>query len=115
MYKKAICTRHEEISEYAKAGLLEIDRWESENPDDVQELIETLKGLLEDIVSEVADAMKDGQAMENGLSHKKELIADLECDIFKLRKEKDTAITQLQEDLASLKLELEGHCESNCS
>jgi hypothetical protein len=110
MYKKAICTRHEEISEYAKAGLLEIDVWESKNSDDVQDLIENLKGLLEDIVSEVADAMKDGQSMENGLSHKKELIADLECYIFKLRKEaleKDFAIEQLQEDLASLKLELE--------
>jgi chromosome segregation ATPase len=110
MYKKAICTRHEEILEYSKAGLLEIDRWESKRLDDVQDLIENLKSLLEDIVSEVADAMKDGQAMENGLSHKKELIVDLESDIFKLRKEvleKETAVAQLQEDLTSLKLELE--------
>ena len=110
MYKKAICTSHGEISEYAKEGLLKIDEWDVSSIEDVQDLVETLKGVLEDIVSEAADAMKAGQAMENGLSSKKEQIASLECDIFELRKEtleKDIAIAQLQEDLASLKLELE--------
>ena len=105
MYKKAICTRHEEISEYAKEALVVLDEYEGS-----EDLKESIQTLLEDIVSEVADAMKDGQAMENGLSHKKKLIADLECDIFKLRKEaleKDFAIEKLQEDLALLKLELE--------
>ena len=102
MYKKAICTRHEEISEYAKEALVVLDEYEGS-----EDLKESIQTLLEDIVSEVADAMKAGQAMENGLRHKKELIAGLECDIFEIRKEKDIAIAQLQEDLASLKLELE--------
>ena len=110
MYKKAICTSHGEISEYAKEGLLKIDECMYENPHEMETLVDRLKDLLEDIVSEATDAMKAGQAMENGLSSKKEQIASLECDIFELRKEtleKDIAIAQLQEDLASLKLELE--------